>query len=272
MMDKNVAEILMDAGLAAGEVRTVDKVPFLVTREGLKVHSLEGMLPRPTKKRSTIHLDTLQSYIDFVSKYQDMDTKAFYRINNKSGLRFETVFDFHEEKGDAAWCQDVAIYSPEFNVEWKEWMELDGKSTPQREFAEFLESHAVEIREPSAATMLEVATTLTMKTGVDFGSQVDLRHGNQSIRYTEVTEVNSGKTGDLEVPRRLLLAIAPFPGGPRYEVEALLRIRVQDRKLAFVLKLERPHKVVEAAVQEMVEKFTTLTQVKTFEGFVFARP
>lgn len=132
--------------------------------------------------------------------------------------------------------------------EWTAWKLRDGKMLGQEAFAEHIEDSLAELREPAASVMLELAQTFHATTAARFKGGNRLASGARQFVYEEDIEASGGaQPGTIEIPERLLLAVAPFYGSPRYEVGAWFRYRLTRESFALGYKLDRPHEVERAA-------------------------
>ncbi len=240
-----VAGIVAEAALAASGPRPVQTVhpaglPFtvLLNKDGSQtLCALEQFLP-PRKGASAAFVEA-QSFIDYVKTYKDAHSRFFFDVEQRA---FSAILDYH----DPAAQDDVgrrglhtASFVMKLTPEMEAWMNLADSDEPmsQSEFAAFLEDRQRDVAEPDGATVLELARSLEVKNNVAFkGSQRSSDGGFNVISSEDVT------TGSVEVPRRILLALAVFQGGPIIELPALLRFRLSAGTILFwivFLDLER---------------------------------
>lgn len=260
------AQIIADLAQQAFSTHTIDGNEFVIIPQNSKVESLERFKSLPSRRKGCVEISDLKSFIKYVETYKTESTKIFF--GKKNGVDcFTAIFDFYPDgKEGTAWKEDRAIYEVRSSLEWHSWFIKNNVKFDQESFAEFVEVNAAHFVEPSSASMLEIAQTLSIKTNVDFKSAVRNSNGNQSITYAEVSDTKAGQNSDIEVPQRILLALSPFYNGPKYEIAAFLRIRIFERKITFFYDLINPHLIVEDAVREMATDIETKTSIQVLRG------
>ncbi len=232
--------------------------------------SLEKFLRVPRRARATVAMMDVKSLAEYVLRYAGEGTVIFGTADERGG-GFCAVLDYHRGVSAdgaplAGWAEHRAELKLRVTPEWERWLSRASKDLMQREFAEFLEDNAADIvvpescsTAPNSAVMLDVALTLQAKSEVQFSSAQRLQNGQTQLTYNEQITAQAGAEGKLQVPARFYLSVPPFVGAERYLVGARLRYRVTGGKLTFKYELERPHKVVEAALADLraaVEKLT----------------
>jgi uncharacterized protein YfdQ (DUF2303 family) len=113
---------------------------------------------------------------------------------------------------------------------------------------------------------VEIAATLEAKTGVAFKSGVRLQDGERCLSYTEQTTTSAGRDGTLQIPERFTLALRPFDGADPFKVEAFLRFRIREGKLALYYELIRTDKVVEVAFDELMVSLALKLKTTVLRG------
>ena len=86
------------------------------------------------------------------------------------------------------------------------------------------------------------------------------------IRYEENIEGRAGKSGDMEIPTRITLALAPFEGGEPYKVTARLRYRLNNGTLTLGVVLDQLDDVLRGAFGDIVEKVEQATNLNVLHG------
>jgi uncharacterized protein YfdQ (DUF2303 family) len=135
--------------------------------------------------------------------------------------------------------------------EWERWANRDGKVMTQQAFAEHIEDCLGDIRNPTAADMLEVAQSLEARTDVAFRSGVRLANGQRQFTWVENTEAKAGG-GTLEVPAEFELGLVPWIGRAQipFKVMARLRYRVSPDGLMLGYKLVDTERILRKAFAE----------------------
>jgi uncharacterized protein YfdQ (DUF2303 family) len=144
------------------------------------------------------------------------------------------------------WGDHRVTYTCPHTTEWRTWIGANKKPMNQVDFAQFIEDNLPDIVE--GALLLEVSRTLEAKKKVNFASGIRLSDGQNQFTYEEQIEGTAGK-GQFKVPETFALGLSVFEGGDKYAVEARLRYRINEGKLALWYDLTRPHKIVEDAVK-----------------------
>jgi uncharacterized protein YfdQ (DUF2303 family) len=268
-INKNEASAIAALGAALSDPMSPippDKgsaTPFVVVPEGYKVHDLERLFPVPTRPKGGTALFDADSFIRFVMENKDGATRVYYRTQPTPGFRAV----FNDTTGNAAgWGDHVATYDCPLSIEWKTWIAKNGVRMSQEDFAKFMEDNALDCVTPPAADMIEIARTLEAKKKVNFASGIRLATGQTEFTYEEDIQGTAGK-GRLQVPEVFTIGLPVFEGGERYAVESRLRYRIADGgKLSLWYDLVRPHKIVDAALREVLLIIEARAEVKAFNG------
>jgi len=255
------------------------------------ITDMEGALPRPLRKRATVSLKSVLSFIDYINKHKVPGTAIHGEADEKGGS-FCAIVDYHEANtpavvptdgseasparaGAPAWSEHTVRLKLDPTVEWQRWLAACGKDLDQRAFAEFIEDNAPDVvapegvtKAPNAADLMQLATTLQIKTDIRFASAINLQNGQIQLRYEEMINGSWGGDGALAVPQSLYIAVAPFHGGSRYAVMIRLRYRGASGKASFRMEMERPHKVVEAAFNDTKSLIEDGTGIKVWIGSI----
>jgi len=214
---------------------------------------IEKYLPAPTRIIKTINVSEATSFIDY---WQTFATDASVILADLNSQKFTAVFDYHQP-GKPAWESHKCVLVSCYSSEWQTWSGRDKKPFSQIEFAEFIESNAIDIIDPAAAVMIEVAMTLQANKKVKFNSGVRLDNGQIQLGYHEVIDGSAGAKGDLKIPDKFKLAIRIFQGGEKYEVECHLRYRINDGDLKFFYQVVRPERLLEDAFETIKKQVQT---------------
>jgi uncharacterized protein YfdQ (DUF2303 family) len=261
--------------------------PRIIFPNNGNIVNLEGTLLAPLRKRGSAALVDADSFATYIQQHRTAGT-ALYGDANETGGGFVALLDAPPPNaGDAVqlptWCEHTATQKLEPTPEWKRWLGKSGVDLDQKTFAEFIEDNAQDIIVPEGDAgkgfptqqdLLSVASTLQIKTDVRFASSVKLQNGQVQLGYTEQIEAGHGAEGKMLIPERFGLAIAPFRGTPKYLVVARLRYRGTGGKAIFRYEIERPHKIVESAFNDVRMVIEKATKLKVLVGSITpqARP
>lgn len=256
------AQDVIDAARAAALPVKFDDldVPFafvVPVDAKLELPDLSAWRERPSRKTGNKSLSDLDSFILYAKRHASPDTTVWMHRNNGSVV---AVFDDHSghdkdmEWQLAGWGQHTAKLQLEHSPEWLYWTAKDGVLMNQVDFVEHIEGGLMEIIEPDAADMLEVAQNFHATTGATFRSSVRLQSGEQQLQYDEEVQATAGIAGAITVPTRFLLALSPWEGEEARSVGARLRFRVSSGKLSLGYYLDRPDRVIRESLENVLKQ------------------
>lgn len=198
------------------------------------------------------------SFIQYIKKHRVTSLTEIYA--NRESQRIVAVFDWHGDSGPE-WGVHRATLFFQSDPDWQAWARIDRRPMSQQEFAEFLEDQRDDIVSPSAASVMEACTNLEVTTSASFSSRIKLADGTTAYTYSE-----DQKTGQVKIPQVIKLKLSPFIGLPSFQVDARIRTSIKDQKLTFKVLLDRPHKVIEEAINEEVLRINEETDIVVFYG------
>lgn len=179
-----------------------------------------------------------QAIIAYVNRFKVGDSKNQVTtiFANPQTYKVRAVIDYHE--GDRPnRCHHTIEAAIPFSEQWLRWAAIDGKSYTQMDFAEFLEENLNDIVQPEPAVFLDLVTNLQAKKSVSFESGVRLSDGSNQLVYAEAIEAKG--RGTITVPSVFEIGVPIFDKGDGYQVKCLLRYRIRDGQLVFVVKVHR---------------------------------
>jgi uncharacterized protein YfdQ (DUF2303 family) len=248
-------QVEADIMLAAAEPNELDptKVYTVInpngsTRETL---DLEKFLPAPRRVTGIYKPTTLASFVDYAARHRDAEHTTVWV--DPIGFKVTAILNDHAP-GLSAWGDHQTLLQLVKTKEWEHWLKHDNTMLKQQDFAEHLEDGRVEIINPDAATLLEIAQTLQGKNDVTWSSANRLSNGEVKFGYSEELQASAGTRGELSIPDRFLLSIAPFYGEDPRSIEALLRYRVREGHVQLGYKLVRPHDVLHEAIEGIAHR------------------
>jgi len=250
IVDGNI-DALINHGKRIVQTFEVDGVTCLVYPDDMEVREFRDFLPGPPRIERAVRVFTLESFYQYVNRFSNEESTIFV---DKDKGEFIAIIDYHERQSVPRHCTHRVNLTARPTLEWRDWKEIDNKYVTQIAMALFIEDNAADIIEPDGATMLEIATTLSAKTGIDFKRGVRLDNGQVQIKYNETIDGSAGATGELTIPTVVKIAITPFEGAPPYEVTAKFRYRIKEGNLTLCFKLHNPHKIWDAAIKDSVEE------------------
>lgn len=203
----------------------------------------------PARKSGTTTVRDVDSFLAYFDKHGDNNSEVYADIENRT---ITAVLDAHTAE-DARWGGHRLELRLRETSAWRAWMGADGELASQALFAEFIEDNLVDLVEPTAATMLELAESFEVTTSAEFQSSQRLDSGARKFSYVEEQTGKAGHKGDITIPATLTLALRPFEGTEPYKVTARFRYRLDKAKgeLRLGFKIERPGDVLAAAFDDI---------------------
>jgi uncharacterized protein YfdQ (DUF2303 family) len=226
---------------------------------------LEGHLPAPRRAKGTVHLHDADSFAAYVNLHKSAATVVYSDALSEQP-KLVAVINDDAAQATPGWRDHRAVLAPQLTRAWQRWVGLDGKLLPQQAFAEHIEDGLAEIREPDAASMLELAQTFIANNQVAFRSSRRLDSGETGLRYEETVAATAGTQGEIAIPRTLVLGIPVFEGGDPYKVEARFRYRINNGALLLGYRLNRPEDVLVDAFAHVVDQVEAATQLPALAG------
>lgn len=239
--------------------------PFVIVPDGYRVENLEHTLANPARLSGTTKVRDAAAFAMVVNADKSEATRLYRTVEPP---QFVAVFNDHSSSGRPGWGDHRAVYDCPKSPEWKAWTGKHKAPMKQSEFAQFIEDNLPDIIDPDGATMLEIAKRLTAKKKVNFTSGLRLDNGEIQFQYEEEIEGRAGPKGQFTVPQTFTLGVSVFENGPRYRVTARFRYRIADGgELVLWYDLERAHKIIEDAVDELRLQIENETGLKSINGF-----
>ena len=248
----------IDAGKQIGELRTIDQnnSRYVLVPYGFDIKELKYLNGRPDRVDTVVNTSTTESFIAYFKRFANEHSIVIF---HSESAKFLGYIDYHEAGTPVVpnFQDHIVMLQVHKTPEWATWQDDDQISKNQEDFSRFIEKMALDIIEPDAATMLEIACSLQATKSVRFKSGIRLSDGQTQISYIEQIDGSAGAEGRLTIPNTIKLGIQLFYGGPRYQMTARFRYRLIESKLKLWYELVRPEKVVEDALREIKEEITT---------------
>jgi uncharacterized protein YfdQ (DUF2303 family) len=197
----------------------------------------------PARKTGTTVVRDVPSFLAYYDKHHD-DASEVYA--DAEQLTVVAVLDAHAIDG-ARFGRHRLVLQLRKTDTWTAWARHSGHLMGQEDFAEHIQDRLAGIIEPTAASMLEVAQSISATTKASFGSGVRLHSGERQLTYTEETTAKAGSKGQLTIPEWFTLGLVPFEGAEGYKVGARFRYRIRDGHLTLGYKLDSPEDVLRTA-------------------------
>lgn len=222
---------------------------------------LEPYQPTPLRKKGQVALTTPASLSQYVMAHKVDGTEIFADWRQRKAV---AVINDH---GTAAgWGDHRATLTLVATPEWSRWAALDSKWLTQEEFAEHILDTTFDVVDPPAAELMEMAETFVATKAVNFRSGSRLKDGQRQLTYVETIDAQAGPAGNLTIPERILLRLAPFDGAEMVEMSARVRYRINDGALRLGYVLDRPDLVLREAFAGVMAGIETATGITALWG------
>lgn len=234
----------------------------------VKIFDLTGdqYRDRPRHKTGTIAVCDVPSFLAVYSKHASPDAEVFA---DRSRGTVTAILDAQTgyNKGFPQWQRHRVVLQLKHTEAFNAWSGVNGRYMSQNTFAEFIEDRRGDIREPTAADVLELAQTFQATTKVDFKSSSILKSGQRQLSYVESIAASAGQRGEMAVPDHLQLAVAVYEGATVADaVTARLRFRISDGKLNLAVILDQLTDVVRAAFEGIIAEVQAGIPVPVLRG------
>lgn len=218
----------------------------------------------PARKTGHVSFTEHESLAAYVNGHKADDATTLWADRDKGTI--VAVLNDHSTLATAGWGDHRATLTLQQSPAWKAWSAANGRTFEQVAFADFIEDRLADVDKPDGAHLLEVAQSIQATKGVVMKSAARLDNGEVKFRYEEQVDAKAGQQGDLTIPTRLALGIAPFDGLDLYRVEARLRFRLANGSVSFSVHLDRPEDVLRAAFAAVADAVADATELPVFFG------
>lgn len=277
--EKNIAEtIALESRKPQTMVSGRDRGTLFAVPEGFNLQTdavMEQMQNAPNRKKGHVSVKTTDSFVQYVNKHKQPESLLYAQVdttNINTPLVIKAVFnDHHGEKlndTSAGWCDFTASLTPEASHEWKTWLARDGKPMDQFTFAQFLDDNIKDVSSeegyPTGTEMLQMALRFELSQDKRIKSAIRIQSGGTNIEY--VDDDDAATVERMQAFDKFMLGIPTFWMGQAYTLEAKLRYRVREGKLALWYDLVRPDLVVNDAVAKILEDVQKKTELTVLYG------
>ena len=240
MIDSEIIEAvarLARAGVGAQDHPAGGK--FVMRPDGL-IHHIPPLDPVLSHVKQNVTAFDAESFAAYVNRFKlgggkdEGECTTIFSDPNKYKLK--AVIDYHVDQQPDR-CAHTVQFDVPVSEQWRRWSAIDGRPLGQGEFAEFIEENALDIVDPPSATFLDLVTNLQSKKKVTFESGVRLQDGANQLVYAE--EIETKGRGTMVVPSEFHIGVPIFHNAEAYKVRALLRYRISEGAVVFIVKLHR---------------------------------
>ncbi len=250
-------------GFKAGEVALYSViVPAGATQTTIDTEAIVAPYrDTPRRKKGQVALTTPASLSQYVNLHKVDGTEVFADWRKR-----QAVAVINDHGTGAGWGDHRATLTLVATPEWTRWAELDSKWLTQEQFAEHILDTTADVVDPPAAELMEMAETFVATKAVSFRSGSRLRDGQRQLTYVEEINAQAGPAGNVSIPERILLRLAPFDGADVVEMSARVRYRINDGALRLGYVLDRPDLVLREAFANVMAGVEAATGITALWG------
>ena len=248
--------------IALGEARVgddtfrseIDGVPYVVIPKDYQFKELPHLREIPPRRRGVVSLHTCESLLRYIDTYCENKSSACVFSDRDYGSFFGILDWWGDDNNPRSYKEDRVEFRPTSSDEWKIWRASNKKKMAHLEFANFLEDNLIDVVEPEAATLLEVARTMQATKKVEFISANRIENGDLEIIHRKVaTEATAGMKGDFRVPDKIVVRLRVFLGEEPVDVPCRFRYELASGELRLWYEMLRPDRLVETAMDKIAD-------------------
>ncbi len=234
----------------------------------------------PERREGTATVTVMQSFIDLVNRHKDGDSAIFAETVWPSP-KLTAVIDYHGRDGEARFGRHRVVYGFPVSDELKAWVELNGKSMSQGDFAAFIENRIADLGEPMPEEielyerlfktafampnqMVDLSRGLAVRVAAEVKNAVTLQSGEMEVVFREEHRNDVGEK--ITVPGLFMLSVPAFRDGDPVRIVARLRYRMREQKLTWFYQLYQWELEVRNRVSEDLARAAEETELPAYEG------
>lgn len=222
--------------------------------ETIRIVDLEEHLDAPRNARGHADLHDPTGFVSYVNRLADQQHTTVWADENANTVT--AVLDDHHDRLSAGWRRHTVKLTLRPDPDWLRWMALNEQLVPQTQFAYHIDGNYHLITRPDAATMREVAMSMSGKRNVTFNQQVRMENNDFHLNYVEETTATAGRNGTLEVPQDFDVQLSPFVGCDPIILTARLCYAIDNGQLRIGYQLIRPDLVKRDVFESLVRRIT----------------
>lgn len=203
----------------------------------VEVVDLTKHLAAPHRSKGTTKALTAEGFIAGITRLVDTDAIVYADIDT---CTLVAILNDDEPEG-AGWRDHRVTYTPQPTPEWLLWTSNQGLHD-QAKFARIIEDGEVDIRNPSATVMLDMAQTFNASSTAKFKQAGRLKDGRTQLVYEEEIDASAGE-GMVSIPDVFTVEVRPFYGALPRTVECRLRFRLDRGELKIGYTISRPDEI-----------------------------
>lgn len=256
-----IAPVLLIPGANSTEIRSVKSV-------------IDEYRDTPERRRGTIKVDDLDSFIALVNRDKRPDSAIFAR---RKPARLVAVLDMHGPADSSPrHCEDRVSYDFPYSTEYDAWIAAQGEKNAmdQGKFAAFIEDRigdigtpggegaiATKYREMRRVSFADQSTMMSMAKGVEVRKGVitkevrNIATGETSITILEGHETKDAAGVEVKIPAAFYISIPIWQGGEVYTFAVRLRYRAPEKGgTTWWFELHAVDAYLDAAMAEVIAR------------------
>lgn len=216
----------------------------------LKIIDFEQYKPNPRRKKGTVQVFNVDSFVAYVKRHATDATEMFAK-----GEQVTAVLN-HHSKDAAGWNDHRCVLTMQKTPAWTDWLAFTEKYMELADFAAFLEEHISAIVKPDAADVLDLVREMTIHSSAKFQNHQRPGDGTVQLLYIDEHTTTSPKGSiDFKDGFPMTIVLQAFEGAEEFEFQAKLRYKLDKNEgtLRFMLTMpgvrEKFDQAVEARIQ-----------------------
>ncbi|MEQ4616521.1 MAG: DUF2303 family protein [Corticimicrobacter sp.] len=268
----NIQTVLSAGAAAVQPIFSHGGIPYVAVPAGYAIKDLEKLLPAPARKHANVTTTDADSFILYTKKHGNLDHATIYADIDAEASRFNLVAVINDHGSDLngqQWRDHRCLFAPTQSLEWKRWLSMNKKNFTQADFATWLEDNLPDIAAvpnmPTGADILQMSLAFEANADKRLRSKINLQSGG--VQFEFVDDEDKDTRTKMQVFERFTLGLPVFDGsGSGYSLEARLKYRDRDGKVAFWYELIRPDRVFKTAVADELNRIKDATGFPVISG------
>lgn len=250
MADKTEYEAERDLSIATVAMQD-GQGSFVVVPDGYILKNIEDYQLRPNRIKTDHKFVSAQSFAEYLTRFA---THSMLLTASSDRAQMYAVLDYHDDDDDwdgenARHGSHKATYTARQTDKIKAWLSMCSKPLGQIEFGLFLEERAVDVICPEAAAIMEMVMQFEATKSVQFKSSSRLSDGSRQFTYVEENQTRGGLT----LPDKIIIRAPIYQGMEPQDIKFLLRYRINDGTLKFIIEMHDKDEVLSEAFERCVD-------------------
>ncbi|MBN2759492.1 MAG: DUF2303 family protein [Rhodobacteraceae bacterium] len=249
MAEKTKNAVALDMMMSSFAMRSAGAESFVIVPDGYDLLDIERFADTPRRIATDHKFVSAKSFAQYLTRFS---SPSMLLTASADKAKMLAVIDYHDQVDGfyrPSHGTHKATYSARLSDKIKAWLAICGRSLTQIEFGLFLEEHAVDVIQPEAAAIFEMVMQFEATKKVEFKSSQRLSDGSRQFSYVEENQSRGGLT----LPDRIVVRAHIFEGMDPQDVTFLLRFRINEGSLRFVVEMHNKEDVMREAFERCVD-------------------